>query len=121
MLSADNHRSIVCPHCGKIAATVSVIVTAHDAEPPCAEQIGDAFKMPIDVHPWSGRLRNAFQNWQRYDDNDGRYIDEPIRTFADLCSITEPELHRYPNIGKVSIAEIKTALAKYGLKLRQYA
>ena len=53
---------------------------------------------------WSARVSHIF-------------IQEGLRTMRDLCEYTQNEIMRYPNFGKVSLAEVKRVLAEHGLQL----
>jgi sugar phosphate isomerase/epimerase len=61
------------------------------------------------------RVSNAFANFGKW--NGKRFVLTPIATFADLCAATEFELKAQPNFGQKSLAEVKEALASYGLQL----
>jgi hypothetical protein len=117
------HRLIYCPHCGKIAATVLIMTAEKSAEANgeyvmAAEAIAMLSK-PIDAHSWPGRLRNMFTNHQVYR-GDGHYVDAPIKTFGDLCALSELDLIRQPNISRKSVNHVKEVLASYGLHLARY-
>lgn len=45
--------------------------------------------------------------------------DESLHTLGDLADKSETELLRIKNLGKISVGEIKLALARHGLKLRR--
>jgi DNA-directed RNA polymerase alpha subunit len=66
----------------------------------------------VDSLGLSRRARNALQRW---DDDRDQYVK--IRTLAELRHLTEFDLKHSPGMGKVSIAEIKAALAEHGLSL----
>lgn len=57
--------------------------------------------LDIGVRPWNNLQRNG------------------IKTVAALVAMTEKDLAGIPNMGKVSLEEIKHALAQYGLSLRE--
>jgi len=108
--------NVRCPHCGKIAATVSVLI-ADDANDVNGECTSVTLSSPIDAYPWPVRIRNAFQNFARLtcDNGEVKYVDAPIKTFSDLCSLTRYDLLRTPNVGRTSMALIDRVLASNGL------
>lgn len=57
--------------------------------------------LDIGVRPWNNLQRNG------------------IKTVDALVAMTEKDLAGIPNMGKVSLEEIKHALAQYGLSLRE--
>jgi len=46
-----------------------------------------------------------------------KFVGRPIETIGDLCGMLEIELAAIPNVGAVTIREIKGALAEVGLSL----
>ena len=97
--------ALLCPHCG------AALFTAPDvtADNP-------ALAVPIDDHPWSARLLNFFRNRQEYCGG-GQYVPRPIETFGDLCRFSPREFIMQPNMGKVSLAEVRRVLTERGLHL----
>jgi DNA-directed RNA polymerase subunit alpha len=87
---------IRCPHCGNIAATISyakgnAILALEVAE-------------PIDKH-FSTRTARVLTM-------DG------VKTFGDLCHLTEKEILQKPSVGRKTLNEIKDVLARFGMALK---
>lgn len=74
------------------------------AETPDTATVEDDF--PIDKLLFSIRTHNALNNLS-------------VTTIGDLCRLSESDLRRVRNIGKKSIIEIVSLLAKYGRRLRK--
>ena len=117
MDSAGTMTDITCPYCGKIAARV-VIADNVDME---ISQTDIALSIPIGDYPWPARIHNSFKYFRRLEDIDGdcKYVDSPIKTFGDLCSVRGYELMRLPNFGRTSLAQVKQVLASHGLQLAE--
>jgi DNA-directed RNA polymerase alpha subunit len=64
-------------------------------------------EIPITTLELSTRVRNVLNNCN-------------IATIGDLSKRTQGELLREPNFGKVSLSEVNSALASYGIHLRSW-
>ncbi len=106
-------HAIYCPHCGKIAATV---VFESKVDLPADVTLSS----PIEAYPWPTGILKIFKNSMRLEKVEEHWkdIDAPIKTFADLCSLTRTDLLRLPNMGRKSFAVVECVLASYGLHLK---
>ena len=80
---------MICPHCGKDTESVAKSVL---------DESFDRLELPI-------RAFNCLN------------LFTTVRTIGDVAAMTERELLRVKNLGKVSVADIKAALAEVGLTL----
>jgi DNA-directed RNA polymerase subunit alpha len=104
---------IRCPHCGMLAATATINVTidpGQNGAPQNDQPKPDMATLarPIDSIEWPPGLRARILNCMQ---------NENIRTFGDLCIISEAELLRAPNLGRKSVDAVKAALTSLSLRL----
>lgn len=92
--------NIVCPKCSR-----SIELVICTAKSKSIRETAEATH--LDAYDWSVRAEGALFHLK-------------AKTFGDLCDITEIELMRVPNCGKITRAEIKHALATMGLTLKPY-
>jgi DNA-directed RNA polymerase alpha subunit len=76
--------------------------------------------MPIFDYDFGPRITNAIKNH-----NESRYWHElngwtfkPINNLSDLCEFTEKELLLFPNMGRVSVDQIKHFMNYHGFNLK---
>jgi DNA-directed RNA polymerase alpha subunit len=87
---------IRCPHCGNIAAIINYTKGKASLELEAAE--------PIDKH---------------FSERTVKFLTiDGVKTFGDLCQLTEKEILRKPNAGRKSLNEIKDVLARFGMALQ---
>jgi DNA-directed RNA polymerase subunit alpha len=94
---------IYCPHCQRLVATVEM-ATPSTIDAEINRTWPDIRLMPVDKMVCSVRVANALRQAN-------------VATIGELTEITEAQLRRIPNLGSVSIKEIKSTLADLGLCL----
>jgi hypothetical protein len=60
------------------------------------------------------RATNTLRNWHEFDSEKR----PPLKTLGDIAKLSQYELLRVPNCGKLTIKDIEEALAKHGLYLK---
>lgn len=68
----------------------------------------------IDDVYFSVRATNTLRNWHEFD-SDKR---PPLKTLGDISQLTQFELLRVPNCGKLTLKDIEEALVAHGLYLK---
>jgi DNA-directed RNA polymerase alpha subunit len=93
MINPITHQ-MVCPNCKTTIGYLNITL------------VYDVHAKPLDSHPWSTRVKHAFER-------------ADLKTFGDLCHYKTYELLREPNFGRRSLKEVEDALQSYGLNLRK--
>ena len=94
--------AIYCPQCGHHVGMVNTF-EGQDAKPID----GNIAAMPITDIPWKTQRVRILSTLQA----------DHIGTVGELLQLTEAELMRCPNFGKISLDEIKKRLRELGLQL----